>query len=114
MRGMYLHQNRLRLAVAIFSLVAIIIAPPAAAGVWKGDVTHKGSPVAGAMVTICGASATTNSSGSFKVAVQGNPKRCSVRVKYQGKASSAVKVRSSPYLSLSLRSGSSGWVVEVK
>jgi len=112
--GTYLHRNKLRLAVGIFSLLTTTFAPAAAAGIWKGDVTHKGSPAAGATVTICGVSAVTNSSGRFKISVEKNKKSCSVKVKFKGKASSAVKVRSSPYLSFSLRSGSSGWVVEVK
>ena len=95
-------------------MAAGMFALDASAAIWKGGVTRDGSPVAGATVTICGASATTNGSGRFKVEVQGNPKTCPVTVSYKNRNSSAVKVRFSPQLSLVLRSSSGGWVVEAR
>jgi len=102
------------LLVPLFGLTAMTVSTPASAGVWKGIVSHQGSPAAGATVTICNQSATTNNSGRFRIDVPDNTNRCPLRVSYQGRNSSNVDARLSPYLTLSLRSGPSGWVVEIK
>ena len=107
-------RKRSRLAVLLFCLAAMTVASKANAGIWKGDVSHRGSPAAGATVTICDVPATTSNSGRFRIAVPGHEKSCPIKVSYQGKASSLVKARPRPYLSLSLRSSPKGWVVEIK
>ena len=107
-------QRSISPAVFLLGVVTIAFAAGANAGVWKGDVTHNGSPAAGAKGTICDVPFTTNSSGRFKLTVKGDRSSCPVKLSYQGKSSSTVKVRPSLYLSLSLRSGSTGWVIEVK
>ncbi len=98
----------------LFCLATMALAPIANAGIWKGDVSHQGSPAAGATVTICNVSATTSNSGRFRIEVPDNNNGCAIKVSYQGKESSKVTARPRPYLSLSLRSSSKGWVVEIK
>ena len=109
-----MHLRLIRTAAVLLGFAASTFTMGAAAGIWKGDVTKNGRPAAGASITICGVPAATDSSGNFRISVPGNPKSCPVLVSYEGKSSSEAKVRSSPYLSLSLRSSSKGWVVEVK
>lgn len=107
-------RKRPHLAVLLFCLAAMTVASKANAGIWKGDVSHRGSPAAGATVTICGKSDTTSNSGRFRITEPDNKKSCTIKVIYQGEASSEVEARPRPYLSLSLRSSSKGWVVEIK
>ncbi len=107
-------RKRPHLALLLFCLLAITVASKADAGIWKGNVSHRGNPAAGATVTICGVADTTSNSGRFRIKVTGNNKSCPIEVSYQGKASSPVNARPRPYLSLSLRRSSKGWVLEIK
>ncbi len=99
----------------MLACAASLALPPAAhAGTWKGGVSHRDKPAVGATVTICGESATTNNSGRFRLSLPDDPQTCTIVVRYQGRESTAVQSGPQSYLSLTLRNGPDGWVIQIK
>jgi len=102
------------LPTLVACVAALAFAGVAEAGEWRGGVSYQDKPAVGATVTICGQAAGTNNLGRFRVSVPDDKQSCSIVVAYQGRSSTPVQSGLQAYLSLTLRSGPDGWVIEIK
>ena len=92
-------------------LAALMVAQPAEARTWKGGLSYRGAPAAGATVTICGESAETNNSGRFRVSVPDDTQSCRIVVRFQNRESKPLHTDARPYLNLSLKRSADGWLL---
>ncbi len=99
---------------ALLSCLLWMLPQDADARTWRGQVSYRGSPAVGAIVTICGESTETNNSGRFRVKVKGEQARCKILVDFANRVSAVRYTSPTSYLNLTLKNGPDGWILEIR